>query len=298
MRQDILHVNGNRLVLNIHIESRNNATVRFGKTGVNIRIPRHVSKKEKERLIREFTEWARQTVERNPALLVAEPEPVYGHGQCVQAYGRTYRLSISESKRQSGAARIRDRVLDITIPRDLPDRNRNRLVDTLISRCLARDLGPAVTARVHELNGLHFGHSIRSVQLKNLQTRWGSCSHEGNINLATRLLCAPPHVVDYVIVHELAHVNQLDHSASFWRLVEQAMPDYKDRVKWFKRNGARCGFDFGLHDSPWDQEPVLPGLRPAPVAKQREAALEAPERCKQSTPPYDVIEQLNFSFDF
>ena len=71
------------------------------------------------------------------------------------------------------------------------------------------------------------------------QTRWGSCSSRGNLNFNWRLLLMPERVMDYVIVHELAHRREMNHSAAFWQIVETYLPDYRERRQWLKENGVR-----------------------------------------------------------
>ncbi|MDV7393186.1 M48 family metallopeptidase, partial [Arthrospira platensis SPKY1] len=73
-------------------------------------------------------------------------------------------------------------------------------------------------------------------------SNWGSCSSGRNINLSTRLLFAPPAVQDYVIIHELAHLVELNHSDRFWKLVSEIMPDYEEKEKWLKEYGHLCEF--------------------------------------------------------
>ena len=76
------------------------------------------------------------------------------------------------------------------------------------------------------------------VRVMDLGYRWGSCSEDGTVNIHWASMKLPPSVVDYVLVHELAHVLIHDHSAGFWRLVERVLPDYKDRKQWLAENGA------------------------------------------------------------
>jgi predicted metal-dependent hydrolase len=78
--------------------------------------------------------------------------------------------------------------------------------------------------------------------LKYNQTNWGSCSTRGNINLSTRLLFAPDDVIDYVIIHELAHLLEMNHSNRFWNIVKKAMPEYREKEVWLKKNGHLCDF--------------------------------------------------------
>ncbi len=67
------------------------------------------------------------------------------------------------------------------------------------------------------------------IAIRNTCTRWGSCSSRGNLNFHYGLLFLPPRVRDYVIIHELCHLTEMNHSAAFWRLVEHRMPDYREQ---------------------------------------------------------------------
>lgn len=72
-----------------------------------------------------------------------------------------------------------------------------------------------------------YSFKIKRISVKKPATRWGSCSRLGNLNFNYRLLWLPPALADYIIVHELCHLGELNHSPKFWRLMEQALPDYK-----------------------------------------------------------------------
>jgi predicted metal-dependent hydrolase len=83
-------------------------------------------------------------------------------------------------------------------------------------------------------NNRYFGYNISRVTIKGQARILGSCSSLGNLNFNWRLLLAPLEVVDYVIVHELAHMEEMNHSDKFWHVVERACPDYKLHRKWLK----------------------------------------------------------------
>lgn len=77
-----------------------------------------------------------------------------------------------------------------------------------------------------------------SVKITEAKRRWGSCGAKGTLNFSWRLIMAPMEVIDYVIVHELVHIGQLNHSPEFWCQVADVLPDYKKREKWLKENGG------------------------------------------------------------
>ncbi|MCM1570116.1 MAG: M48 family metallopeptidase [Roseburia sp.] len=75
------------------------------------------------------------------------------------------------------------------------------------------------------------------ITIRNQRSRWGSCSAKGNLNFNCLLMLAPPEVIDYVVVHELCHRLEMNHSVEFWKQVERVMPDYKKHRLWLKENG-------------------------------------------------------------
>lgn len=82
------------------------------------------------------------------------------------------------------------------------------------------------------------GVSASSIKIQDLQNRWGSCTPSGNLSFHWKSMMAPLSVLDYVVVHELAHLKYANHTADFWNEVDKAMPDYRERKDWLKLNGA------------------------------------------------------------
>ena len=76
------------------------------------------------------------------------------------------------------------------------------------------------------------------IAIRTQHTRWGSCSSKGNLNFNCLLALVPPEVLDYVVVHELCHRKELNHSDRFWNEVRQIIPNYKVQKKWLKDNGS------------------------------------------------------------
>jgi predicted metal-dependent hydrolase len=85
-----------------------------------------------------------------------------------------------------------------------------------------------VIAALHRHNVAH-GFSWRRISIRNQTARWGSCSKSGSLNFNWKIVCLPPHLAEYVVVHELCHLGAFDHSRRFWSLVEKTVPDARAR---------------------------------------------------------------------
>lgn len=104
-------------------------------------------------------------------------------------------------------------------------------------RGLAREAAcffPVRAAYFAPLIGVTYGR----ITIRAQHTRWGSCSGQGNLNFNCLLMLVPEDMADYVVVHELCHRKEMNHSAAFWAEVERVLPDYRERRKWLKENGA------------------------------------------------------------
>ena len=82
------------------------------------------------------------------------------------------------------------------------------------------------------------GVRVGRLTVRDTKSRWGSCNRKGDVSLSWRLALAPREVADYVIVHEVSHLKQMNHSDAFWKTVESVMPDYRSKEKWLKRNAS------------------------------------------------------------
>lgn len=246
--QNLTHeINGVKLPVKYYKElGRRSMRISFGKKAVLYRVPLELTidpGKEEE-----MWEWFRKSmakqIEKDPSLLHKYQIKSYTHGEEYYVGERKYLLHIEEKgNRKNLRGQIVGDIIYIEIPVGLDFQSRNVTIKKLLSRVIAKDFYPHIRRRVNELNQQFFHiPNIRSVNLKYNTSNWGSCSTSGNINLSTRLFFAPDAVIDYVIIHELAHFYEHNHSSRFWALVEEAMSDYKVYEDWLTEHGSECDF--------------------------------------------------------
>ena len=177
--------------------------------------------KTKEYLIyKHLAEW--ETLNRSK--VVRE----YVNGQSFLYLGRNYRLQFVEEqdvplKLQNGYFKLRKK-----------DQMKAQqcFVDFYKSRGL-----PHILRRVAEYKE-KMDVAPKNIRIMELQHRWASCSKEGNLNFHWKCLMGPGSVLDYIVIHELAHIKHHDHSPAFWKEVEKVMPNYHRQVDWLKEYGA------------------------------------------------------------
>lgn len=109
-------------------------------------------------------------------------------------------------------------------------------VNVLARRWLIKKAEEYLPKRLMEL-AQKLGVRYKKVQVKDVKSRWGSCSSKGTISLNWRLIMAPSEVIDYVLIHELAHIVHPNHSKYFWKYVATFCPDYKLHRSWLRKNG-------------------------------------------------------------
>jgi len=225
-------------------ESRRSLRASIGKDHLIFRRPRRTTPQQDRTHWQWFMDWARRIAKQQEGRQMAHLRPrMYQDGQELTVGERSYRLHIQEASRKTISGKLLPtNVIEIRLPESLPSPQKEQGVRKILSRVIAQDFLPSIRERVIALNDANFRQQIHEVRLKYNHSNWGSCSNKGNINLSTRLLFAPGFVIDYVIIHELAHRIEFNHSPRFWQLVEGAMPGYKEAERWLKAHYHECDF--------------------------------------------------------
>lgn len=228
----------------IILENRSDARISLGKRNIIIRLPKRMPAPARNETTKKLIQWAKQTI-ADKQLYPQKNISKYNHGAVVTFLDKHYVLEhryISSSKGQLHFTQ--QGTLRITLPSVLEDNELERydFIRTLLMKGAAQLFKTHMDERVRVINRQLFNAVVKKVALRYTTSRWGSCSCSGTISLSSRLLMVPGPVCDYVIIHELAHRFEMNHSEKFWKLVETAMPDYKEKVDWLKRYGKDADF--------------------------------------------------------
>lgn len=190
--------------------------------GVEVVLPRRASEREAAAAVRELRPW----IERRMAELAQARAAVAARGATVPYLGRTLTL-VGEP----GRTRVHRRGDTLLVPGGGVDHR--PALERWYRRQARAEIAPRLDAAVAAV-----GARYRSLTIRGQRTRWASCSATGAMSFNWRLLLAPEQVLDYVIWHEVCHLEVMDHSPRFWSLVAQRCPDYREHVAWLRRNGA------------------------------------------------------------
>ena len=239
---ETVEIENTKFKLKIFVENRKNCRVSIRKNTIIIRISSFLSKKECEDQIIKLKSWAFSKIRQNPDKFRSKPKKEYHNNDKLQIGNEEYTLKIELKDKKGSSAQILGNTIQLFISDNLTREVKNDHISSLISRCVGSKRMPILKQKINELNKKHFNCKLNNIYFKHNKSNWGSCSKSGNINISTRLLFAPDDVLEYVCIHELAHLQEHNHSKKFWRLVEKAMPDYKEKEQWLKENKDLCRF--------------------------------------------------------
>jgi predicted metal-dependent hydrolase len=202
-----------------------------GIDGITVVLPSTIEQ-DPETLLADNASWVLEKKTKFDRYRAAIPDRTFEAGEQFPYFGENHEL-IVESRQKS-------EIVDETI------RLRRCAVEqSTVERALRnfyrREAREHFSDRLEHFAG-EMGLAYDNVQIRNQRTRWGSCSTNGTISLNWRLMMAPPDIIDYVVVHELAHLQEPNHTTEFWRLVGEYDPNYAKHSDWLDDNSARLIF--------------------------------------------------------
>lgn len=218
--------NGEQISYQLERRSRRTIGLKISASGLIVHAPKRISQTLLENALLEKADWIRKKLIQ---LEENQPEPLdWQDGAELLYLGNPIRLNLSKDS-VNRKPEFEDGVLYLRL-KSIEDG------DAVKTKVVQWYKKTAVTdfARRLELFSSKLGVALPTLFLSNAQSRWGSCNSKREVRINWRLLQAPPHIINYVICHELAHLKQMNHSPKFWALVESLQPDYKEAERALK----------------------------------------------------------------
>ncbi len=202
------------------------------KAEVSISIPYHVTLRRAEQFLMEKSNWIIQTRER---IIRSWPEVrIYRVDEIIQT--RFHTMKIAEATIERSKLKFIEGEASIFIPKhlnidhiDIQDRIRKGIIETY-----RREAHGYLLPRLKEL-AIQHDFKFGGVRVKNMKSRWGSCSSRNNINLNLHLIRLPDQFIDYVLIHELVHTVHKNHGTEFWKTLEKHCPGARQLSKQMKK---------------------------------------------------------------
>jgi hypothetical protein len=225
-----------RLVsIQVHIEMRNNVRFSFGKDKLIFRIPNYFDSTAKNTSYKNGLKWAEKAINKKPHLLNRIAGKDYTGILQYKLMDIEWKLSISYADNSKIKHSFYSNQLLLQLPNEYL--NSSKLIPKILSKIFAKKYKNNLIEEVNYINQQYFNKEISNIRLKYNSSNWGSCSSKGNLNFSTRVLLLPKSVREYVIIHEMCHLIQMNHSDKFWKEVAKRCRDYK-KAELFLNNQA------------------------------------------------------------
>ena len=171
--------------------------------------------------------WIRQKLGQVRSAQYVQVDP-----HIIPLFGKIHMLQYTDVTIDEYDVQIKEGIIQIYS--SLPELERHNALIRFLKELLFKKIIELLTSLQRKHN-----FSFSEVKIMNNKTRWGSCSSKGILSFNWRLIFAPTEILNYVVIHELCHTVEMNHSKSFWHLVERLYPDYSIARSWFKENAFR-----------------------------------------------------------
>ena len=200
-------------------------------SGVEVVVPQRMPLREVEPFVAEKRQWIERTLRRYEQARQAGPAVELRDGGRVPYLGRELALSVrAEPGRRRAHVALRGDSLQVKLGET---HSLRATLEAWYRRRARAEIAPRLDAAVARA-----GTRYTSLTIRAQRTRWASCSDRGSMSFNWRLLLAPEEILDYVVEHEVAHLEVMGHSRRFWALVGRRCPDYRERERWLRRYGS------------------------------------------------------------
>lgn len=185
--------------------------------------------------LKKHSGWIEKQMEKIETQKQIRPDFKYRSGDTFYYFGEPVTLDIRPSDRKRPTIKIRGNKMLITLYKHISEPEGLKAVKKTIEKFYREKAEEVIHDRLQFFNE-YYGFLYNRVTLRDQKSRWGSCSRLKNLNFNWKLIMAPIEVIDYVVVHELCHLKEMNHSSRYWALVAETIPGHKERRKWLREN--------------------------------------------------------------
>jgi len=205
-------------------------------SGVSVVAPVRINQEDLEAIIRKKCPWILKKLIEFREIHDPQKPLKFLSGEKIQYLGRRYKLKVHRMPADvKPELRFLNNRFVATVPSNM-GANQTEILRTLCVNWLKSKGHEKLQDRVKHFSNM-MSLSPSQLIVKDQEKRWGSCTKSGAILINWRIMMAPMRIVDYVVVHELAHLKYPDHSTDFWKTIQSVMPDYGQRKEWLRING-------------------------------------------------------------
>ncbi|MEQ1600926.1 MAG: M48 family metallopeptidase [Methylophilaceae bacterium] len=216
----LLLPDGSRIPYRLELRPRKTIGMRISVEGLIVHAPQRISQSQLEQILLSKINWIQRKLETRQERVIETMQ--WRDGANLLLLGNTIKLSVKQHN-HSRAIAYRAGVLQVALPGVEDELAIARKVLQWYQKQALTDFGRRI-----ELLAAKLDVPTPKLFISNARTRWGSCNSKNEIRLSWRLLQAPPHIINYVTAHELAHLKEMNHSVKFWTVVERIFPDYRN----------------------------------------------------------------------
>ena len=199
--------------------------------GITVVIPKELKEDcSPENILRNRKRWVKNRIQEFQNFKRDIPDRSYKEGETIKVLGQERKIQVSDRHELKEEIHLdKEKLKDSTIKEELES-------------LLRKEAKSKIQEKIEKYEE-HVGSDYDKIYVRDQKTRWGSCSPKDNLSFNWRLILGPEHVLEYIVVHELAHLEEKNHDNKFWSKVKEMYPEYKKSNQWLSENSPKLVFD-------------------------------------------------------
>lgn len=232
-----IEVNGTEYPVEIYFEEKktSSATMRDGK--ILLRVSAKLDAIARQRHIDSLLRRLKNILSKGRTIERRKKFIKLNDGHVLKTFHKVYTIKLMQTPKNYSFGNLVNDMIIISLPEHFSPRQKEKSAYSLTRKLISQDHLIELKWLAEDLNRQHFKSKINNIRIKEQTSSWGTCSPDNNINISFNTLFLPKELLNYVVAHEVAHTVEHNHSRNFWKLVERAVPNFRQLRMEIKRNG-------------------------------------------------------------